>query len=711
MKKRILTLAFLFTALTTMLHAQQPEVLNEMYIGETSGWMLHYPCAIEKASITLAPHGLYTEVGLFLTLGPANTLPSNDSFEVAMNFTLPKGSFIVDSWLWFGDDIVRADITYWGNGNYNTGGGSSLLYRWQDDSYRLRVYPLVNGQTRRIKITYLVPAEWSQEAVTTPLPTEILAAFATPVPNVKIKVTADPIWGTPRLDESIYSLPAAWEETAAGVWEAEFANVSWKDFRKLKLVMDAPLNDGIFVSVVPGEAGTGYYQMALFPKVVLDLPTGKRKKLLVALEHTAGNSSDITKAVLLKEVKLQLLEKLSDQDSFNLVFPDYPATGQTAPYFFRSHWVAAHPDSIHAAFAEMGQMSNNSNLPDQLSQGISFIQNNGGEGEIMLLANSSRLPTYQSADFVLSALRELMGDAVIPIHICDYNYGLGNSYFYDKLVLLTGGNFTNRITYPNFHERIELVFDLPGTAIPGSAAIHTGLENGFISNRYTRSNNHIRNSGLTDLDKPILQVGRMQGNGAFRIKANIGHNGVFESQEILLTEDLSVHSDSMVREMWAGNHLAMLNERSPGRETGAFSIAERVLGSSGIVFVCTSPAFGGETCETCVDERAMGPGTDDPALLAGLSWSTSPNPFTDQLTVKLTLPENIAADDCSMTLFDATGRVVRLFGRQDMSGTGRDWQLVWDARNDNGLPVPAGLYVLVLSTLQGKYHLKVMCAR
>ncbi len=306
-----------------------------------------------------------------------------------------------------------------------------------------------------------------------------------------------------------------------------------------------------------------------------------------------------------------------------------------------------------------------------------------------------------------------MGDAVIPIHVLDFN---NNSYFYNKLSLLTGGNFVQYYQGISNQQNVDRVFNLRSIAIPGRADIHTELENGLISLPYTRSNS----TDLIDLEKPILQVGRIHGSGAFRINAQIEQNGVLESQEILLTEDLSIHSDSMVREMWAGNHLAFLEAEASDYiaplhnasiwEAIAFSIAERVLGDY-TAFVCLEPGLGGEICETCVDETDPTTDTDDPERLAGLSWNAFPNPFTDQLTVKLTLPENTAIEDCSMTLFDATGRVVRQFGRQDMSGAGRDWQLVWDGRSENGMAVPSGLYVLVLSTPQGKYHLKVMCVR
>ncbi len=720
MKKTILTIAFLTTALLATLRAQ-----TEMYINNPDLWWWHQPCTIEEASMTVAPHGLYMEVGLFLTLGGGDIdIAPNDSLEIVMNFTLPEGALIVDSWLWIGDDIIRAAIldrwtaTTIYESIVDRRQDPSILARVENNSYSLNIYPLVADQPRKIKITYLVPVQWTKEEVTASLPLEILAASATPVNNVKMQVAADAIWGTPRFKGVVGAPTAVWDEIATGLWETRLPNVP-----NFKLALDAPLNNGVFVSVLPAE-GPDYYQMAILPQEVFGLQTAGNKKLLVAMEYHDNNSPFLSKAAMLNEVKQQLLATLSANDYFNLVVTDQLGSGQFSPYFFSPHWVPAHPDSIEAAFAAIANFSNNSNLPGLLSEGISFIQDQGGEGELILFANSDQLATSTLANPVISALDDLMGDVLIPIHICDFQTTefdgfwiasenrlyRGNEYFYSNLARLSGGNYFNQIVCcPSFQENAQQVFEVQKT-FPGYIDIYTGLENGFSFQRY----NSGVSSGLTDLKKPILQVGRIQGTGAFRIEANIEYNGTFESQEILLTGDLSTNADSMIREMWAGNHLAFLDAQASTyasiHEAIDFSISERVLGDY-TAFLCLEPSLGGEPCPTCEIEEEVTVDTDPPLVLEELSCTAFPNPFTDRLTIDLTLPENIAADDCSLTLFDATGRVVRQFGRQDMSGTGQDWQLVWDARNENGLPVPAGMYVLVLSTPHGKHHLKVMCAR
>jgi hypothetical protein len=67
--------------------------------------------------------------------------------------------------------------------------------------------------------------------------------------------------------------------------------------------------------------------------------------------------------------------------------------------------------------------------------------------------------------------------------------------------------------------------------------------------------------------------------------------------------------------------------------------------------------------------------------------------------------------DWSLNLFDARGRKIRQFQTPDIKGSGQDWQLTWDARDEGGLPVPSGVYFLVLSAPHGRYHLKLICVR
>ncbi len=74
-----------------------------------------------------------------------------------------------------------------------------------------------------------------------------------------------------------------------------------------------------------------------------------------------------------------------------------------------------------------------------------------------------------------------------------------------------------------------------------------------------------------------------------------------------------------------------------------------------------------------------------------------PNPFRNQTTIPFALP---AAAHVKLVLVDLQGRVVRtLYDRTLAAGS---HQTTWDARDDDGHPVHAGVYFLKLSGLDGE---------
>ena len=65
-----------------------------------------------------------------------------------------------------------------------------------------------------------------------------------------------------------------------------------------------------------------------------------------------------------------------------------------------------------------------------------------------------------------------------------------------------------------------------------------------------------------------------------------------------------------------------------------------------------------------------------------------PNPFNPTTTLEYTLPENMAVQ---ITIFDNLGRVVKnLFNGNQGSGYKK---VVWDATDNHGQPVSAGVYM------------------
>jgi len=64
-----------------------------------------------------------------------------------------------------------------------------------------------------------------------------------------------------------------------------------------------------------------------------------------------------------------------------------------------------------------------------------------------------------------------------------------------------------------------------------------------------------------------------------------------------------------------------------------------------------------------------------------------PNPFNGEVTITFTLPE---AGNVSMTFFNSRGQMIRTVSSQHYEAGMH--QKTWDARDDNGISLPSGLY-------------------
>ena len=64
-----------------------------------------------------------------------------------------------------------------------------------------------------------------------------------------------------------------------------------------------------------------------------------------------------------------------------------------------------------------------------------------------------------------------------------------------------------------------------------------------------------------------------------------------------------------------------------------------------------------------------------------------PNPFNPTTTIHYTLP---GASDVKIQIFNSVGQLIRNLEQKSQQPGGN--QVIWDGRNDQGQPVPSGLY-------------------
>ncbi|MFN7117519.1 MAG: VIT domain-containing protein [Saprospiraceae bacterium] len=705
----LLLFTFLLNAVT--LSAQS----NYLRVGDPrQGWWTDQG-TIEEATFVTRPQGIYTAVDMYLTFSSRGTYWVNpsDTLEVTLNFTLPTEAIVYDSWLWIDSIIIKADIldrwtasTIYEN-IVNRRKDPSILFKDGPGQYQLRIFPMAGNKSRRVKISYLIPAQWTINQVLTELPVELLPTSRTPVPQVLIRTAQNPTWGQPffaNLPERTFT---AYNDQNGRWWQAVL-NTTELGKRPL-LTYNAPLQDGVFVNRLDEGQG-GFYQMVFLPKEVFGLEAVTPKKLLVLMDYVSGNST-VSQAEMLNQIKQQLLASLTPRDSFNLMVSKLVIKPVS------DRWLPATPQAIEAAFAALGSnpSSGYSNLPSLLGQGIDFVRTNNNSGNILLFANSSNVASISSANLLINDLRNEMNNAKIRIFINDFqqqNYNWyyaanqsfrGNEYFYSNIARLTGGEYLHLFDWNSaFAANSRQIFE-SATALSGSLDLHTRLQNGFCHSRY----NIGENINIVNYNRPVFQIGKYEGAFPFVIEAVGSLDGNLISTQISVDAMQAAPADSLTREVWTGNYLHSLEELEQANATIskiiAESIQERVL-SRYTAFIALEPAQGGKPCLECVDETD-GPVVDTEDLLGDtlLKIQALPNPFKNRVTLVLQFSVAKNVSDYQFAIYNMMGQQVKLFN--DVANTSTDRvELTWEA----GDAVPAGMYFFVAQSPQERHSLKLV---
>lgn len=81
-----------------------------------------------------------------------------------------------------------------------------------------------------------------------------------------------------------------------------------------------------------------------------------------------------------------------------------------------------------------------------------------------------------------------------------------------------------------------------------------------------------------------------------------------------------------------------------------------------------------------------------------------PNPFNPVTIVAYDLPETVPV---TLTIYDILGRKVFKLVDNRLQGAGY-YQVTWDGREGNGLPLPSGIYIARLVTPQYTKSVKML---
>ncbi|KUG26392.1 multicopper oxidase [hydrocarbon metagenome] len=688
---------------------------NSLYIINPQWGWWGEPGIIEEATLTIRPKGVFFEYGLYLTFSADQTyFDPSDSLEVELKFNLHNNAFVHDSWLWIEDEIIQAEIMdEWTAGQiYNEIVGRnldpSILFK-RDGYYELRVFPIMKGMPRKVKITYMVPTNWTSNLVTAPLPVEILRTSASQVENLKLVVYPSEKWDNPGILE--YN-DLDFESEIDTVFGEYKSVVIPKEYLRNSLTfsLNSPMESGFYLSTFT-ETNEDYYQLAVLPSEILT--TEASNNIMVLFDYESPNSS-LNKTEILNGVKLALLNYLSDSDSFNIAFSKLNIER------ISEDWLPADSATIENTFQNIttANLSNYSNLPSLIGNAIDFINSHSPKGIILIVSNSDELMNPESANELIDDIVDAI-ESDITFHVADFQnqninyiyignqYYEGNQYFYNNITRMTGGNFyriRDGYTYPAL---LEKTFQGVGGFI-STFDLYTSLVGGFCYGRY---NINLTGSSAF-LDAPIFQVGKFNGSPPFRIEMNGVYEGTVFSKNFEIDEDKIDNSDTTLIKMWVSRYIKELEAQGSSSnnimsEIINTSIANRVL-SKHTAFICLEPSLGGQVCYDCRDDGGGSTDveTDDSTNINDdFTLAAYPNPFNNQTKIQINLPSSLSSESISFKIYNILGQVVKTF-EIDQSMRGK-FELVWDGRNDYGQNVSSGIYIFVAITPQKTHSVKL----
>ncbi|MBX2873307.1 MAG: hypothetical protein KTR30_14445 [Saprospiraceae bacterium] len=675
---------------------------------------------IEEAAIVMKPQGIYTLVDLYLTFSARDQgFDAGRNLEVVLDFHLPIEAHMVDSWLWFNGQIIKAEMmdrwtaTLVYEEIVGRNQDPSILYKEGNGQYQLRIFPMEAEASRKVKISYLMPAQWSAQQVSTALPLDILASSWHPLQTVNLRVWQEQEWGTPELESGAsLALDRITDPDQGSFWEKSLTADQLAS-SGLKLVNASPAKNGVYVGIL-GDPANSFYQMVLIPEEAATFPAGTTRKMMLVFDYNSDNVNGVSQSYLLNQMKQQLKERLTPQDSFNLIFSNL----FIEPW--SEVWLPADPQTIDATFAALAAepIAEYSNLPSLLAEGIQFINETGGSGTLLLAASNDDFDDLQSANTLVEDLLNLMGDNQIPINILDYQnrniggtwignrYYRGNEYLYTNLSQLTGGEFVNQINCcptPSLDENVVSIFGM-ATGLQGQIDIYTGLAEGFCYQRYTLG----QTGDISSLNKPIRQFGKYNGQFPFHIELAGEYQNNFFGNVVSIPENELIQSDSFLNEAWTGQLIQQLEQS--GGDNGTISniinqsIDARVL-SIYTALIALEPSQGGEICLECVDESGEVVSTEDP-LEDLLMLEAFPNPFKEKVNIRVQLSDKVRSEDCDFSIFNLMGQQVFSFAKPNLTGT-NEFNFTWEGQSSTGVALAGGIYFFVAATPNGQAHLRL----
>jgi hypothetical protein len=664
---------------------------------------------IEKAVLSIHPKGSYVEQGLYLTFSDrGNYFSPGDSLEIQFDFELPKEAYVTDLWLWVEDSLMRALIMdRWTATNIYEG----IVKRRRDPSLltindygnylqcKLRIFPLMPGTTRRIKMTFLTPAVWTKSSVQCTLPIQLLKSSLNQVTQSYIIFWPESIWHNPKFphDPNI-KFTADLDELQNPFFRAQIKDVN--SLSSLEIKYDNVMNNGIFLNTY-SSGEDHFYQLAILPQQLITLQPKLRKSLFL-MDFLPNNApANINASILLNNLQALLIEEYADRDSFNIIFSKFQNK------ILSNNWIPADDQTVSAIFSTLNStdFSGYSNLPSLFADGISFMQKHQSQGEMVLVSNSTNFGSKEQANSlikdILNAMNQRFAIYVIDLNVSNYpyywiddRYYYGNEYFNINISRFTKGEYFS-LRQQSLSQMLYNVVSALGGFF-SSFDVYTTVNNGYTYSRFDL----FQNLGRTYFNQPIFQLGRFIGQFPFHIQIS----GEYEGETIFYQKDVSqadvVLGDSCIKSIWIGKRIDQLKTQtrinSVISEMIDLSLQNRVL-TDYTALLALEPSDTVHASKDLYDESVLVSVEDieQDSIKTDFKLNAFPNPFNTTTNLEFRIPADIKSSVIKLMIYNITGQIVKTFDIP-VTPDKRKYSVLWDGLNEQGNQISSGIYIATL---------------
>ncbi len=693
--------------------------------------------SIDSVEILIEPQGIYSRVEVSMSFSArGHEFENADSLEVIYGFTLPDYAFVCDSWLWVGDEPVQADILdSWSafrvyESIVNRRLDPSLLTKYgngpENNFYQLRIFPMAGDEARKVRLTFNIPTEWTDEWVSLNLP--ILDWFHSykPVQSFVIQVKETRDFGVPTLWDLDQVFEPITQEDGEVYHELSLGSAIMEKKGELSIGFASPLEEGLYVKTYPENSTEGVYELVFLPEWAVSDTLSKNVLILVDLH---GPTTRLTEKDLAGYLRALIRKHVAPQDSFNVIFSKFSAQGGTT--MLSRDWIGGSEDL--ADILEPGKMEEYlgsiSNLPTLLLEARSFMEGNSKPSGIVLVSSSDLYGSPEVANELVDRLE--ITEEWPPFHIVDFAayplegypgptyYFQGNEYLYTQLVRLTGGEYYKVWDNSELSTKLDEAF-FQTYAVLEAFDMHTSLADGFCFDRFSLESSRRSRS----IQRPIRQLGRYFGSFPFELEVYGTLNDSLFFMDYELVPKIS--ESNSLQKNWTANLIMDLEASSYNNRAISkivdLSIENRIL-STYTSFLALEPwmnldsllANGNDPDGNCIDCLVRGgdPFVDAPEGPVSVSLEEElgkkdlltvyPNPFEEKVNVDIDLPENFRlGGDLVWTIMDGLGRTL---SRERLIIQNSRVSLEWDGKDELGTDLPRGVYFMSIS-YQGKRWIK-----